>query len=141
MRLRNTCLIRGTSTSTGGRSAAYTSCSVIESKAPWRRTIASVCSRTWLRSVIWGMNSRWRLERDALGEPELVRREPVLLLQPHDHEAADALTLPPHRLDEQRLVRDQPPQRAVESGIGLAVGGPDRLRHPPPLTGQRVQRN
>src|SRR3989454_10674829 len=62
MRFRNTCLMRGTSTSTGGSPGAYSSTSVIASNAPWRRTMASVCSSTTLTSVICGTNSRCRLK-------------------------------------------------------------------------------
>src|SRR5262249_56513407 len=68
-----------------------------------------------------------RLQRDGFGEPELVGGELVMLSEPCDSEAADALAFPAHRLDEDRFVRHQARDRMLEPRVLLAV---DRVHWP-----------
>src|SRR2546426_9208876 len=53
------------------------------------------------RSTLFPYTTLFRSQRDALGQPQLVRGEAMMLLEPRDRKASDARALPPHRLDEE----------------------------------------
>ena len=66
------------------------------------------------------------LQRDALGQPQLVGGEAVHVLQPQDREAADQLVLPVDRLDQHRPVGNGLGGRHAAPRLGLAVRRRDR---------------
>src|SRR3989442_1016196 len=100
----------------------------------------SVCSRTTLRSVICGMNSRCRLKCDAPGQAQLVGGEALVLLEPGGRKAPDAPALPAHGLDEAGLVRQQPGDWMGEARLPLAGTGVPRSLDPPPVAHPGIQR-
>src|SRR2546426_8504996 len=92
------------------------------------------------RSTLFPYTTLFRSQRDALGQPQLVRGEAMMLLEPRDRKASDARALPPHRLDEDRLVRQQSGERVSEPRVLLAVTGIHRPLDPPPVAHTGIHR-